>query len=636
MSDLNLTINVTPNTWLVLPFVLFVTSAALFWNVDHAATPLADRYVGAHNAANFYVLSSFLLVVPGAFAAVIGNRCYNMLSYVSVGASTVLFTGLVNTQPGYASYSLGALNAYRIALEADPSATNIKLFVGGLFFYFAWFATFFLFTIRIFDRPMKANPSMDIKTAFNTVFVALAGLVSIVALWSSDVAGNPADVNYNNVFVIIAIVLNLTLCTVTASLHGSSFFGNVALYVFGLAGFNLLQNLWQIESTWAGEDADLARVKTGIAFGWGAALAAAYAALRAAPAVNTGVAPSFWTKLNVLVTILIITSAGLFYNTIAERLSAVDGGDQFQPIGNAANFFVTSFFLAAFGFCVQHATSARLSFFKPLWWTSAGLCQATVLGWNNIGSHNAVLQDLDLTIGGVNLLRLRAAADTATGLDEQSLAAAILLYIALPLAFLNTFQSREEWIRGRHASAPRKSFYLSTIVVPVFSLISLVVFLTSAEANTPAEHPIDANNIFAVPASFYYTAFYPVHILFLVSFAATTGFYFGSARALKLGLVASAYGFYLFADLLVVSGPGNGVCNAASLNPADDTDVDVECQTLKAGYVFALFAVAVYVYTALIFLKGDNELTNAAEVDETEGVAADADVDANQSRISDV
>jgi hypothetical protein len=634
MSDLSLTINVTPRTWLVVPFALYLVSAALYWNVDLEATPDDQQYVGAHNAANFYVLSPLLLIAPGAFAAITGNKCYSMLSYVSVGASLALFAGLIDTEGAYASYSLGAVNAYRINVEADPSSTNIKFFVGGLFFYLAWFATFFLFSIRVFDRPMKANPSMDIKTSLNTVAVACAGLISIAALWSTDIAANPADANYANVFVFIAAVLGITLSTVSASLHGSAFFSNVALYSFGLYGWSLLQNLFQVDAAWAGavDDSDLARVKTGLGFGWGAAVLAAIAALRAAPAVNTGVAPSYWKKLNIVVFILLVTAAGLLYNTVAERLN----GEQFSPLGHAGNFYVTTFFLSAFGFCVQHATSDRFAFFKPLWWTSVGLCHALVLGWNSVATHSADLADLDLTVGGLNLLRARSDAAPDDDLTKQSLAGGILVYIALPLAFINTFQSREEWVRGRTPKGGKKPFFLSMIAIPVFLLISVVVLLTSGDAAIPAAYPTSAVSLFSVPVDPYYVAFYPVHVLFLISFAATFGFFCGSSRTLKIGLVASAYGAYLFANLLVISGPGSGVCAEAVHNEeAGSDEADVECQTLKAGYVFAFFAIITYIYTALMFLEGDNEFVNAAEVVEADA-DADADVDANASRISDV
>ena len=35
-------------------------------------------------------------------------------------ASLALFAGLIDTEGAYASYSLGAVNAYRINVEADP------------------------------------------------------------------------------------------------------------------------------------------------------------------------------------------------------------------------------------------------------------------------------------------------------------------------------------------------------------------------------------------------------------------------------------------------------------------------------------------------------------------------------------
>jgi len=562
----------------VVSFVLTIVSVAVQWNqISNEANAVPQPQ---QDATNYHVFTNLAFWFPMACAALVnsGNDVSDLvkkiatLRYFSFGIATAWISGSITPPSGAATYfdlSFANLNALRIGIERDgdinegfgnsafwanwPSNFNVPSdpelvfggilcgFLGGFIIYNAGSGSAggLPFQGAMANRKLAGEtviaPGHFAASIVGAVALML-GLIATFLLWTTNIAADPVDQMYGNVFTLIYAALFTGMNGAVAVWVEDSLIAEMALFSVGMFSLTSPVRLWQIESftkaamafnaatdneavfdsAMLDNDLDRIRIATvlmvlsGLAVIWccSAFLQSAYKE-KTSPG-STGrddfEITSMHKGMAAVSTICILTGCGLLWAATSEALEAV-GAENSARI-NAANFYI---FLLLIGWLGTAAQLSGLSEVKQLPYVSFGLGTATLIGFLNVGTHDRQLWFLDWTLGGVNELHqwIYNGADFAVdetttfgrtaGLDADSscldyaLAGLVLgflainLIIAASLSIPTKFERKDTW--AATSSTAAKLVY----AVSVCFIVGICLMTATTNAQIPMKAMATSN-----------------------------------------------------------------------------------------------------------------------------------------------
>jgi len=371
------------------------------------------------------------------------------------------------------------------------------------------------------------------------------GFVATFVAWSSDAGANPAHPFYETVLGMASYHLIAATAIAAAVQLESRFLAEIALFVVGFFLLSGPTKLWQISALSETTEvkaylsqnlyrdatgkflesivsAELDRYRTAVVLGVLQAVTGIYAMIKLLgdssmkslqyDAVGYQQENKPWKK-NIVAYVfmslgaaMVIVACALTWNIGRESLKAIGAQETYRM--DAVNWYILMVFLAE-GFLIVQYFENTLASLKPLWWIAAGILSSTIIGFNNVGTHDRQVWMVDWSITGANDLRAYLEKDDkddflppkkAIGVDEgdyeQAFAAQILFFIGIMVTWLFSMKlpfsscgSTIHWDRnsGVYSFAKVKSW--STVFV-IFSFLFYVIALGVLAANDLADPAI--------------------------------------------------------------------------------------------------------------------------------------------------
>ena len=375
------------------------------------------------------------------------------------------------------------------------------------------------------------------------------GFVATFVAWSSDAGANPAHPFYETVLGMASYHLIAATVIAAAVQLESRMLAEIGLLVVGFFLLSGPTKLWQMSALGETDvvkgflqqnvyrdaqgkflesivSAELDRYRTATVLGVLQAVTAIYAMIKLLgdasmksiqfDAVGYQQAAKPWKKNIVhyvflsLGAAMVIVACALTWNVGRESLKKINAQETYRM--DAVNWYILMVFLAE-GFVIVQYFENSMASLKPLWWVAAGIISSTMIGFNNVGTHDRQVWMVDWSITGANDLRAYLEKNDkddflppkkAIGSEEkdyeQAFAAQIIFYIGFMMTWLFSMKlpfsscgSTVHWDRntGVYSFAKIKSW--STVFV-VFSFLFYVVALGVLAASDLADPSIrDAN-----------------------------------------------------------------------------------------------------------------------------------------------
>jgi hypothetical protein len=550
-----------------LSFICTLVSAAVSWSQirvdDNYPEINADEMSAMKDAGNYYVFTNWAFWVPMAAAALVNSGAasgeavqrLSYLRYFSFGIASVWISGSITPPNGPATwthYSLENLNTLRIAVEEETKAGNfgassdfdgglpsaffvptdaslmlggiIVGFIGGFMIYNAGTGSAggIPFQGQLANRELAGEkvlaPGMLTATVVGAVALLL-GFSAVFVLWTSDIAADPSNPNYGNVFTLIYAALFTGMNAFFGVIAEDALICEMALFSVGLFNLGAPVRLWQIESftgiaveaagegfdnTYLENDVQRLRVAvvlivlSGLASIWCASsfLQSSYKeSVAPGSTKRDDYSPNSMRKgMGAVSAICVLTGCGLLWAAANEALEAV-GAENSARI-NGANFYI---FLALIGWLGMAAQLSGLSEVKALPWVSMGVAASTLVGFLAIGTHDRQLWFLDFTLASVNELHQYLYADEGVfpvggrslNIDadskvfEWALAGILLNFIGTNLIIMAVHEIPGKFERKNTWAATSSIAAKITYAIVVFFIIGISCMLAADTAAVP-------------------------------------------------------------------------------------------------------------------------------------------------------
>jgi len=250
-------------------------------------------------------------------------------------------------------------------------------------------------------------------------------------------------------------------------------------------------------------------------------------------------------------------------------------------------------------YCGVWVQKTAHTFYNPFYYVSMGIAVAAMLGIQNVGTHNEKLWMVDISLSGIN--RLRVALDDINNGDNrvyweaqygapakairQAMAAAILWYIGGWLAWYSTL--------------PKIKIHESALVTRA-TLVSFVCFLIGAVCiwtndvstvpHTGGNQSLTTAHLFQSPEPVYFKFLNLTWLAYLV-YAGNMGLALhGCQRSYIVSAWGTAWLTFSLVTLFQVAQDDSTNCGTFFSDVGlSDSDTSDQCATLTAGLLFLFF-----------------------------------------------